>query len=83
MRVEDDLSRQFYEVETTKNKWSTRELDRQISSLLFERLTLSKNKKKVMELARKGQVVEKPEDMVKDPTPLDMVKRRSAKARSV
>ena len=54
MRIKDETARQFYEIETIKNNWSTRELERQIDSLLFERLTLSKNKNKVMELSRKG-----------------------------
>jgi len=40
MRVEDELTRQFYEIETIRNEWSTRELDRQINSLLFERVSL-------------------------------------------
>lgn len=51
--------RQFYEIETVKNNWSTRELERQINSLLFERLALSKNKNKVRQLARKGQIYRK------------------------
>ena len=73
MRVEDDLARQFYEIEIIKNNWSTRELDRQINSLLFERIALSKDKKKVMELAKRGQIMEKPEDMVKDPYVLEFL----------
>jgi len=73
MRVEDDLARQFYEIESIKNNWSTRELDRQINSLLFERLALSKDKKKVMELTKRGQIIEKPEDMVKDPYVLEFL----------
>lgn len=67
------LNRQFYEIETVRNNWSTRELERQINSLLFERLALSKDKKKVRQLARKGQIIEKPEDAIKDPYVLEFL----------
>ncbi|OGF50597.1 MAG: hypothetical protein A2231_01190 [Candidatus Firestonebacteria bacterium RIFOXYA2_FULL_40_8] len=71
---EDNIaSRSFYEIEATENGWSMRELRRQMDSLLYERLCLSKNKKKVKELARKGQIIEKPEDAVKDPYILEFL----------
>lgn len=73
MRIEDENSRHFYEIETMKNNWSTRELQRQIDSLLFERLALSKNKEKVKQLAQKGQFIEKPEDAIKDPYILEFL----------
>ncbi|MHB0867729.1 MAG: PDDEXK nuclease domain-containing protein [Thermoleophilia bacterium] len=56
-----------------KNSWSTRELDRQISSLLFERLALSRDKEKVLELSRKGQLIASPEDLIKDPYILEFL----------
>ncbi len=71
--IKDDLARSFYEIETIKNNWSVRELKRQIDSMLFERLALSKNKEKVRQLAKKGQVVEKPEDAVKNPYVLEFL----------
>ncbi|MDI6738130.1 MAG: PDDEXK nuclease domain-containing protein, partial [Nanoarchaeota archaeon] len=58
---------------------STRELDRQINSLLFERLALSKDKKRVMELSTKGQVIQKPEDIIKDPYVLEFLKLKENK----
>ena len=73
MRLDDLLARQFYEIETVKNNWSSRELERQINSLLFERLVLSKNKKKVIDLAKKGQIIEHPEDAVKNPYVLEFL----------
>ena len=73
MRLDDESAREFYEIETAKNNWSSRELDRQINSLLFERLSLSKNKKKVLSLAQKGQVIARPEDVVKDPYVLEFL----------
>jgi len=71
--VRDAKARSFYEIEVVNNSWSTRELDRQINSLLFERLTLSKDKKKMMELAKRGQIIEKPEDAIKDPYVLEFL----------
>ena len=64
-RIKNSNERSFYEVESTQGNWSVRELQRQFDSSLYERLALSKNKKKVKELAKKGQVVEKPEDVLK------------------
>jgi predicted nuclease of restriction endonuclease-like (RecB) superfamily len=71
--IKDELARSFYEIESIKNNWSVRELKRQINTLLFERLALSKDKEKVMQLAQKGQVIEKPEDAIKDPYVLEFL----------
>lgn len=68
--ISDDDKRSFYEKEAINSNWSVRALKRQISSSLFERLLLSNgeaNKKKVLELALKGNEIAKPEDIVKDP----------------
>ncbi|MFH0947393.1 MAG: PDDEXK nuclease domain-containing protein [Elusimicrobiota bacterium] len=73
MRIDDELARSFYEIEIVKNNWSTRELDRQINSLLFERIALSKDKKGVLKLSQKGQVIEKPEDAIKSPYILEFL----------
>jgi len=78
---EDNLaSRSFYEIEAMENSWSMRELRRQMDSLLYERLCLSKNKKKVKELASKGQIIEKPEDAVKDPYILEFLGLKEEKS---
>lgn len=73
MRMENIEERNFYEIESIQNNWSLRELRRQIDSALYERLVLSRNKAKVKELAFKGQVIEKPEDVVKDPYILEFL----------
>ncbi|MFH1231713.1 MAG: PDDEXK nuclease domain-containing protein [Planctomycetota bacterium] len=73
LTIEEPLARSFYEKEAIQNNWSVRELARQINSMLFERLSLSKNKKKVLSLAQKGQVITKPEDAVKDPYVLEFL----------
>jgi predicted nuclease of restriction endonuclease-like (RecB) superfamily len=71
MRVEDVKARSFYEIECAKNRWSTRELERQIGSLLFERLALSIDKRSLMRLSRRGQSAQKYEDVIKDPYVLE------------
>lgn len=71
--VSNDLARSFYEKESTSNNWSVRELRRQIDSMLFERLALSKNKKGVLKLATQGHKVEKPDDVIKDPYILEFL----------
>ena len=55
--------RQFYELESAANNWSTRELERQYNSSLYERLSLSKDKKKVKQLSKKGQLLQHPNDI--------------------
>lgn len=73
MRMENIEERNFYEIESIQNNWSLRELRRQIDSALYERLVLSRDKAKIKELAFKGQVIEKPEDVVKDPYILEFL----------
>ena len=73
MRIEDIGTRNFYEIEAIQNNWSLRELKRQVNSALYERLVLSKDKEKVKELAVKGQIIEKPQDIIKDPYILEFL----------
>ena len=67
LSISDDTSRSFYEKQCNHEHWSVRELKRQRDSALFERLALSKNKKKVLELSKKGIVIEQSKDIIKDP----------------
>lgn len=73
MRMENLDERNFYEIEAIENNWSLRELRRQIDSALYERLVLSRDKDKIKSLALKGQILEKPEDVVKDPYILEFL----------
>ena len=73
MQVKNREARAFYEQEALNNKWSVRELDRQIGSLLYERLAKSKDKQGLMNLSIKGQEIEKPEDAIKDPIILEFL----------
>ena len=71
MRISDPEERRFYEIEAESNNWSVRELNRQFDSALYQRLALSRDKEAVKALAIKGQTVEKPEDILKDPYVLE------------
>ena len=73
MRISEEDERNFYEIETVAGNWSVRELSRNIDSALYTRLTLSKDKQKVKELAIRGHVVEQPIDAIKDPYILEFL----------
>lgn len=73
MRVDNPEARSFYEIEAQKQQWSVRQLQRQIGSSLYERLALSRDKTEIMRLAREGQTIEKPSDIIKDPLVLDFM----------
>jgi len=70
-RINNPDERRFYEIEIVENSWSFRELQRQYDSSLYERLALSRNKKKIRQLAVKGQVINTPQDLFKDPYVLE------------
>ena len=70
LSISDEKKRSFYEKETIQANWSVKELKRQIKTSLFERLLLSsgdENKEKVLDLALKGNEINKASDIVKDP----------------
>ena len=71
LRVDNPDARAFYETEAVNARWSTRELERQINSLLFDRLALSRDKAGVLALAQKGHEITQPSDLIKDPLVLE------------
>lgn len=73
MRIKNIEKRRFYEIESVRNNWSLKELQRQLDSGLYERLAFSKNKDEVLRLSREGQLVEKPMDIIKDPYVLEFL----------
>jgi len=73
MRIENKDERSFYEIESAKNNWSLRELKRQYDSALYTRLSLSRDKEEVKKLSEKGQIIEKPKDIIKDPYILEFL----------
>lgn len=72
-RIEKTEERRFYEIEAADNGWSLPELKRQFNTSLYERLALSRDKKKIKELASKGQLLEHPQDMLKSPFVLEFL----------
>lgn len=73
MGITDEKERSFYEIEAFKQNWTVRELRRQFDSSLYERLAMSRDKQKINDLAEKGQIIEKPEDMLKNPLVLEFL----------
>ncbi|MEO8148122.1 MAG: PDDEXK nuclease domain-containing protein [Bacteroidia bacterium] len=69
----DEVERRFYEIESVANNWSIRELERQYNSSLYERLALSKDKNKVKQLSKKGQQLQHPLDLIKQPYILEFL----------
>ena len=73
LNIDNRDERRFYEIESRQNQWSLAELKRQFNSGIYERLALSRDKKGVKALADKGQIIEKPQDMLKDPYILEFL----------
>jgi predicted nuclease of restriction endonuclease-like (RecB) superfamily len=72
-RVEDPLKRSFYELECLKSRWSNRELRRQINSLLYERVGLSKDPAAVIALVQTGELIDTPTTLLRDPFVLEFL----------
>lgn len=73
IKIDDEQKRKFYLNECINSKWSVRELQRQRDSLLYERLTISADKEKILELSEKGQILKTSKDLVKDPFVLEFL----------
>ncbi len=71
--MNEPKARSFYEIETIQNNWAARELERQINSLLYERLAMSRDKKGLKRLALKGHEIQKPADVFKDPVVMEFL----------
>ena len=73
IKVKSPDVRAFYEIEAAQNRWKARELERQIASLLYERLAKSRDKKGLLALATKGQEIQQPADVFKDPVVIEFL----------
>ena len=73
MGIDHIEERKFYEIEAHSNNWSLRELRRQYDTALYQRLVLSRDKKGIKKLSKKGQFLENPEDTIKDPYVLEFL----------
>ncbi len=73
MQIKDSDKRNFYMIESNANNRSLRELKRQFDTSLYHRIALSKNKQEVKQLSQRWQIIEKPEDALKDPYVLEFL----------
>jgi predicted nuclease of restriction endonuclease-like (RecB) superfamily len=71
--IKDPDERSFYEIESANSGWNVRELRRQKSACLYERLALSRDKEGVRKLAKQGQIITRPEDLLKEPLVLEFL----------
>lgn len=71
--LNDEDKRQFYIAESVKNHWSSRQLERQINSQLYERLLLSHDKVSVLAIAQQEQLPSEPKHIIKDPMVLEFL----------
>lgn len=73
MRIQNEDERDFYERLAIQENWGKRELSRQYGSSLYERMLIGKDKQQILRLSKKGQLAEKPADLVKDPYILEFL----------
>ena len=73
LKVDRPEARDFYEIESVRNAWSARQLERQIASLLFDRLQKSRDRDGMLVLANEGQIAAQPVDVIKDPYVLEFL----------
>src|SRR3989344_7711451 len=73
LSIDNELDRNFYEKECQNERWSLRELKRQIDSALFHRLAVSKNKEGVLKLSKESQIIRTEEDVIRDPYVLEFL----------
>ena len=71
--IESEDKREFYIAEAVKNNWTSRQLERQINSQLFERLLMSKDAKDVLAIARREKMPSEAKDIIKDPMILEFL----------
>lgn len=73
IQIDDPDKREFYELESVNGGWTARETERQINSMLYERLLLSNDKESVLSVARKERIPETPMEVIKDPMVLEFL----------
>ena len=73
LRVDNQSKRDFYETESFNNNWSSRQLERQINSQLYERLLLSNHSEDVLAFARAERHPVDARELIKDPMVLEFL----------
>jgi len=71
LKSRESLEISFYMKKCEKEGWSVRKLKRQMKSMLFHRLAVSKDKKGVLRLANEDVEIQRPEDIIKVPYVLE------------
>jgi len=74
VKIDDPLERSFYEKQTIVENWSTTDLIRQKKSSLYLRLAASKDKEGILQLAKQGQIIQQPTDIIREPCVLEFLK---------
>jgi predicted nuclease of restriction endonuclease-like (RecB) superfamily len=82
LQLTDPLQRAFYEIECLRGNWSSRELQRQIASLYYERSGLSRDKKKLARLAHAKAELTNPAHAIRDPYVFDFLGIKAKEALS-
>ncbi|MBR1446148.1 MAG: DUF1016 family protein [Alloprevotella sp.] len=73
IQIDDPDKREYYELESVNNAWTARETERQINSMLYERLLISNDKESVLAVARQQRIPETPTEIIKDPMVLEFL----------
>jgi predicted nuclease of restriction endonuclease-like (RecB) superfamily len=72
--IDDDLARSFYEKQSILENWTLEALKRHKKTALFQRLAFSKDKEGILKLAKEGQIIEHPDDIIREPYILEFLK---------
>ena len=80
LAIENQYKREFYVAESVKNNWTSRQLERQINSSLYERLLISNDKESVLAVAKNEKLPSDAKEIIKDPMYLEFLglKREAA-----
>lgn len=73
IQIDNPDKREYYELESVNNCWTARETERQINSMLYERLLLSNDKEAVLAVARKERIPQSPTEIIKEPMVLEFL----------
>lgn len=80
LAIDNQYKREFYVAESVKNNWTSRQLERQINSSLYERLLISNDKESVLAVAKNEKLPSDAKEIIKDPMYLEFLglKREAA-----
>ncbi len=73
LAVDNQDKREFYIAESVKNNWTSRQLERQINSSLYERLLMSNDKESVLAVAKNEKLPSDAKEIIKDPIYLEFL----------